>query len=206
MMARIVLVGLLLLCTIFVSGCRLFSILDQPLPSEEYLAALLDAGEGNAHGEFLRAKRLLEQGEAEKAERVFKKAISLEPARPEFRLGLAAALEAQGKLRASEQACHDALALNPRSAQAQIRLGRLAWMKEDLAEARKWADRSAEHDDSAELWRLRGEIAYISLNHCEALRCWQESLRRSPSQAVLREMTTDLYGYLQQGSESNSSK
>lgn len=187
--------GLFLVLTFLLTGCTI-SLFNRPVPREEYLNQLIHAHESNPHAQFLRAKRFLDQGKGAQAEQSLKQALKAAPDRVEFYVGLGIAYEEQGRMRAARKAYEEALVLNPLSAQAEIRLGRLAWRTGHIEDAREWAAKAARHDDSADLWRLKGEIAYISVDYPGALAAWRKSLEKMPDQPILQEMVADLQGFM----------
>jgi len=180
-----------------VTGCQI-SLFGHSGPREEYLNQLLHARENNPHGQFLQAKRYLDQGKGEQAEMRARRALKADGSRAEFYIALGVAHEEQNQWRAAKRAYMKALQLNPVSAQAHIKLGRLAWRRGDLEEAKQWPEKASRFDDSADLWRLRGEIAYISLRYQDAVVAWRESLKRAPDQPILQELVNDLAGYVKE--------
>ena len=188
---------LFLITLLLLAGCQIISS-PRPLARAEYLDTLISANEGNPHAQFLRGKRYLQEGEPRKAVRDIKEAISLQPNRADLQIALGAVYQSQRKWGLAEKSYLHALELDHNSAQPMILLARLAWMRGNLDVSRKWISKASQIDDSAELWKVKGETAYISQDYDQAVQDWKESLKRDSSQPLLQEILADLQVYLGQ--------
>lgn len=111
-----------------------------------------------------RAQRLLDGGDPEGAERIYREALGSHPRHPGILAGLAACAVERRQLPEAQQLYERALAARPDHPAALMGLGRVNRLRGDVAEARRWYQTYLErHPDGARAGWARRHLSRLSL-------------------------------------------
>ena len=194
MQALVKFIAIALLATFGLTGCsfHLFG------PSKDtFYETVLDRFPDNRAALFGQGQVLLRNGQYQEALPYLKRLTRLEPDNQQVWLTLGRAyLEARDGLRA-ERAFRRAISIRP-TMDGELGLGNALMLQGDLSAARSVADRiAASYGESAYLWRLRGDIAFMADDPAEAARAYNESLGLDPAQPSVQERLADLSALVQ---------
>lgn len=154
------------------------------------IQAVVDRSPGYAYGYFLLGHCMLKMNHIETAEFQFRRALNVDPTRPEFFQGLAIALNASGNWTISVRAASEGLAHEP---DPRTRFGLLALRAFAWGGLRRWdsavADLEAAQRIHSEPWLLvlLGKARFAAGSYAEAVTPLRLVLQTAPDdKAVLR--------------------
>lgn len=154
------------------------------------IQAVVDRSPGYAYGYFLLGHCMLKMKHKETAEFQFRRALAIDPTRPEYFEGLAAALNASGNWPVSVRVSSEGLARTP---DAPTRFSLLTLRAYAWAGLRRWDNTVADLEEAqrlhSETWLLvsLGKARFAAGSYLEAVAPLRRALQASPDDpAVLR--------------------